>query len=146
MTGGDRSRTVGHRHVGSEQIPRPLRRGLRPPQMAIIETNELTKRYGSARGIEGVSMAVEPGRCSDSSGRTEPARRRRSARCSTSCTRRPAQRRSSGSTAGATALRSARGSAIQDGIDPLAFAGVTLAGIVLAAAGALLLERRDVLA
>lgn len=38
------------------------------------------------------------------------------------------------------------GSAIQDGIDPPAFAGVTLAGIVLAAAGALLLERRDVLA
>ena len=29
--------------------------------MAIIETHELTKRYGSARGIEGVSMAVEPG-------------------------------------------------------------------------------------
>lgn len=38
------------------------------------------------------------------------------------------------------------GSAIQDGIDPLAFAGLTLAGIVLAAAGAILLERRDVLA
>jgi ABC-2 type transport system ATP-binding protein len=29
--------------------------------MAIIETHELTKRYRSARGIEAVSMAVEPG-------------------------------------------------------------------------------------
>ena len=38
------------------------------------------------------------------------------------------------------------GSAIQDGIDPLAFAGLTLAGVALAAAGALLLDRRDVLA
>lgn len=38
------------------------------------------------------------------------------------------------------------GSAIQDGIDPLAFAGLTLAGVALAAAGALLFERRDVLA
>ena len=38
------------------------------------------------------------------------------------------------------------GSAIQDGIDPLAFSGLTLAGIALATAGALVLERRDVLA
>jgi ABC-2 type transport system permease protein len=38
------------------------------------------------------------------------------------------------------------GSAIQDGIDPLAFAGVTLAGLALAVAGAVLLRRRDVLA
>jgi ABC-2 type transport system permease protein len=38
------------------------------------------------------------------------------------------------------------GSAIQDGIDPVAFAGLTFAGIGLAVAGALLLERRDVLA
>ena len=38
------------------------------------------------------------------------------------------------------------GSAIQDGIDPLAFAGVTLVGFALAAIGAVLaLERRDVL-
>jgi ABC-2 type transport system permease protein len=37
------------------------------------------------------------------------------------------------------------GSAIQDGIDPLAFAGLTLAGVLLAAAGGLLFERRDVL-
>jgi ABC-2 type transport system ATP-binding protein len=29
--------------------------------MAVIETYELTKRYGRARGIEGVSMAVEEG-------------------------------------------------------------------------------------
>ena len=36
------------------------------------------------------------------------------------------------------------GSAVRDGIDPLAFAGVALAGALLAAAGALLLERRDV--
>jgi ABC-2 type transport system permease protein len=36
------------------------------------------------------------------------------------------------------------GSAVRDGIDPLAFAGVSLAGIVLAVAGALLFERRDV--
>ena len=36
------------------------------------------------------------------------------------------------------------GSAIQDGIDPLAFAGVTAAALVLAAFGALLFERRDV--
>ena len=38
------------------------------------------------------------------------------------------------------------GSAIQDGIDPLAFAGVTLTGLALAAAGAILFERRDVFA
>jgi ABC-2 type transport system permease protein len=38
------------------------------------------------------------------------------------------------------------GSAIQDGIDPLAFAGVTVVAVGLAAAGALLFERRDVLA
>jgi ABC-2 type transport system permease protein len=38
------------------------------------------------------------------------------------------------------------GSAIQDGIDPLAFAGLTLAGIALAVAGASMLRRRDVLA
>ena len=38
------------------------------------------------------------------------------------------------------------GSAIQDGIDPLAFAGLTLAGIALAVAGAVLFRRRDVLA
>jgi ABC-2 type transport system permease protein len=37
------------------------------------------------------------------------------------------------------------GSAIQDGIDPLAFAGMLVAGAVLAVAGALLFERRDVL-
>jgi ABC-2 type transport system permease protein len=36
------------------------------------------------------------------------------------------------------------GSAIQDGLDPLAFAGVTAAALLLAAAGALLFERRDV--
>lgn len=38
------------------------------------------------------------------------------------------------------------GSAIQDGIDPLAFAGLTLCGIALAVAGAVLFRRRDVLA
>ena len=38
------------------------------------------------------------------------------------------------------------GSAIQDGIDPLAFAGVTVVGVALTAVGALLFERRDVLA
>jgi len=38
------------------------------------------------------------------------------------------------------------GSAIQDGIDPLAFAGLTLVGIALAVAGAVLLQRRDVMA
>lgn len=37
------------------------------------------------------------------------------------------------------------GSAIQDGIDPLAFSGMTLAAIVLTIAGTLLFERRDVL-
>lgn len=36
------------------------------------------------------------------------------------------------------------GSAIQDGIDPLAFAALTLVGAALTAAGAVLLERRDV--
>jgi ABC-2 type transport system permease protein len=36
------------------------------------------------------------------------------------------------------------GSAIQDGIDPVAFAGLALAGALLAAAGALLFERRDI--
>ncbi len=38
------------------------------------------------------------------------------------------------------------GSAIQDGIDPLAFVGVTLVAVVLTALGAVLFERRDVLA
>jgi len=36
------------------------------------------------------------------------------------------------------------GSAVRDGIDPLAFAALALAGAVLAAAGALLFDRRDV--
>ena len=36
------------------------------------------------------------------------------------------------------------GSAIRDGIDPFAFAGLTLVGAALAAAGALLFDRRDV--
>jgi ABC-2 type transport system permease protein len=38
------------------------------------------------------------------------------------------------------------GNAIEDGIDPLAFAGVTLAACLLAAAGAWLFERRDLAA
>jgi ABC-2 type transport system permease protein len=38
------------------------------------------------------------------------------------------------------------GSAIQDGIDPVAFAAVTLVAIALAIGGAILLRRRDVLA
>jgi ABC-2 type transport system permease protein len=38
------------------------------------------------------------------------------------------------------------GSAIQDGIDPLAFAGLTVVGLALTAVGGLLFERRDVLA
>lgn len=38
------------------------------------------------------------------------------------------------------------GSGLTDGIDPAAFAGLTLCGAVLAVAGALLFERRDVLA
>jgi ABC-2 type transport system permease protein len=37
------------------------------------------------------------------------------------------------------------GNAVRDGLDPLAFAGLTLAGAALAAAGAWLFERRDVL-
>jgi ABC-2 type transport system permease protein len=37
------------------------------------------------------------------------------------------------------------GSAVQDGIDPFAFAGLTLAGLIMAAVGAVLFERRDVL-
>jgi ABC-2 type transport system permease protein len=37
------------------------------------------------------------------------------------------------------------GSAIQDGIDPFAFGGLVLAGAVLAMAGAVLFDRRDVL-
>ena len=36
------------------------------------------------------------------------------------------------------------GSAVRDGIDPLAFAGLALVGAALAALGALLLERRDI--
>lgn len=36
------------------------------------------------------------------------------------------------------------GNAIEDGIDPLSFAGVTVAAILLAALGAWLFERRDV--
>jgi ABC-2 type transport system permease protein len=36
------------------------------------------------------------------------------------------------------------GSAVRDGIDPLAFSGLALAGALLAAAGALLFNRRDV--
>lgn len=38
------------------------------------------------------------------------------------------------------------GPAIRDGIDPLAFAGVTVVGVALTAVGALLFERSDVLA
>ena len=37
------------------------------------------------------------------------------------------------------------GSALKDGLDPLAFAGLALVGAALAALGALLLERRDIL-
>ena len=37
------------------------------------------------------------------------------------------------------------GSAVQDGIDPLAFVGMTLAAVALTALGAALFERRDVL-
>ena len=36
------------------------------------------------------------------------------------------------------------GSAVRDGIDPLAFAGLAVAGALLAAAGGLLLDRREV--
>ncbi len=36
------------------------------------------------------------------------------------------------------------GKAIEDGIDPLAFAGVTAVAVALAALGALLFERRDI--
>jgi len=36
------------------------------------------------------------------------------------------------------------GSAIENGIDPAAFAGLTIAGVLLAAVGAVLFERRDV--
>jgi len=38
------------------------------------------------------------------------------------------------------------GNAIEDGIDPLGFAGVTAAAIALAALGAWLFERRDLAA
>jgi ABC-2 type transport system permease protein len=38
------------------------------------------------------------------------------------------------------------GSGLTDGIDPAAFAGLTLCGAALALAGTLLFERRDVLA
>ena len=38
------------------------------------------------------------------------------------------------------------GSGLTEGIDPVAFAGLTVCGVLLALAGALLLERRDVLA
>jgi ABC-2 type transport system permease protein len=37
------------------------------------------------------------------------------------------------------------GSAVQDGIDPLAFVGMTLAAVALTVLGAVLFERRDVL-
>jgi ABC-2 type transport system permease protein len=37
------------------------------------------------------------------------------------------------------------GSGLTDGIDPVAFTGLTLSGAALALAGALLFERRDVL-
>lgn len=36
------------------------------------------------------------------------------------------------------------GNAIEDGIEPLAFLGVTLAGVALAAIGAWLFDRRDI--
>ena len=36
------------------------------------------------------------------------------------------------------------GKAIEDGIDPLAFVGVTVVAVVLAALGAVLFERRDI--
>ena len=37
------------------------------------------------------------------------------------------------------------GMAIRDGIDPVAFAGITVAALVLAALGAWLLDRRDLI-
>ncbi|MEX1142297.1 MAG: hypothetical protein WD993_09820 [Thermoleophilaceae bacterium] len=36
------------------------------------------------------------------------------------------------------------GSAVEDGIDPLAFAGVSAVAVALAAVGALLFDRRDI--
>ena len=61
-------------------------------------------------------------------------------------------RRSTSSASSPTAIEPLRfasafkyyGSAIQDGIDPLAFAGLTLVAAALAAVGALLFEHRDV--
>jgi ABC-2 type transport system permease protein len=153
--------------------------------MAVIETHELTKRYGRARGIERLSMAVEPGEVTwivallagtdvslallgRGAANVWPVSMLFAGLAALAAGR---LHRSAQVTAIATGtlvgmyvidlvgklsdpvepLRYASafkyyGSAIQDGIDPYAFAGLTLVGVALAVAGAGLLERRDVLA
>jgi ABC-type lipopolysaccharide export system ATPase subunit len=51
--------------------------------MAVLETERLTKRYGSARGIEDVTVSIEQAEVFGFLGPTGRARRRRFARCST---------------------------------------------------------------
>ena len=79
--------------------------------MAIIETHELTKRYGRERGIEAVSMAVEAGEVfgflgPNGAGKTTTIRTLLDLLHPTS-----GSATSSGSTAAATAWRSTHGSA-----------------------------------
>jgi ABC-2 type transport system permease protein len=111
--------------------------------VAVIETEGLTKLYGKARGIEDVTFSVGAG-ATGFSLRTSVV---------------------TGAVAGVLVsmylidligrldpdLSGVRyvsvfkyyGNAIEDGIDPLAFAGVTLVAFILAAIGAWLFERRD---
>ena len=78
--------------------------------MSVISTDRLTKFYGSQRGIEDVTMAIEPG---EVFGFLGPERRGEDDgdphACSTSCIRPRAAPESSGSIRGATASRSALG-------------------------------------
>ncbi len=41
----------------------------------MIETNDLTKKYGEQSGVFGASLHIKPGRITGYSGETEPARR-----------------------------------------------------------------------
>ena len=58
----------------------------------VVRTEKLTKSYGKHRGIIDVDLESRPARSSGSSGPTAPARRRRSASCSTSSGRRAGPR------------------------------------------------------
>ena len=78
-----------------------------------VEVRELVKRYprSPVNAVDGISFAVEGGRCSACSARTAPARRRRSAMLTTRVLDRPGgEATSAGSTSCATRCALAAGS------------------------------------